>query len=79
LIEALGAFLHSGLINRSGKVGMGKPGAQDSTGHLEILMVHAEEQLGEERSLFASATLKILSVIKQLFMPAHAYFSLTAA
>jgi uncharacterized 2Fe-2S/4Fe-4S cluster protein (DUF4445 family) len=43
LIEALGTFLQSGSINRSGKVVMGMPGAQNSTGHPEILLVPAEE------------------------------------
>ncbi len=43
LIEALGTFLQSGSINRSGKVVMGMPGAQNSTGHPEILLVPAEK------------------------------------
>jgi uncharacterized 2Fe-2S/4Fe-4S cluster protein (DUF4445 family) len=43
LIEALGAFLQSGSINRSGKVVLGTPGAQNSAGHPEILVVPAEE------------------------------------
>jgi uncharacterized 2Fe-2S/4Fe-4S cluster protein (DUF4445 family) len=43
LIEALGAFLQSGLINRSGKVNLDLPGARSREGHPEIVLVPADE------------------------------------
>lgn len=43
LIEALGAFLQSGLINRSGKVNQAMPGARNCEGHPEIVLVPADE------------------------------------
>ena len=43
LIEALGAFLQSGLINRSGKVNPVLPGARNREGHPEIVLVPADE------------------------------------
>jgi uncharacterized 2Fe-2S/4Fe-4S cluster protein (DUF4445 family) len=46
LIEALGAFLQSGLINRSGKVNLELPGAQNLTGHPEIKLVPAVDTAG---------------------------------
>jgi len=46
LIEALGAFLQSGLINRSGRVNLELPGAQNITGHPEIMLVPAADTAG---------------------------------
>lgn len=43
LIESLGAFLQSGLINRSGKVNLDVPGARSREGHPEIVLVPADE------------------------------------
>jgi uncharacterized 2Fe-2S/4Fe-4S cluster protein (DUF4445 family) len=43
LIEALGAFLQSGLINRSGRVNLALPGAHSRAGHPEIVLVPADE------------------------------------
>lgn len=43
LIEALGAFLQSGLINRSGRVNLALPGARSHEGHPEIVLVAADE------------------------------------
>lgn len=43
LIEALGAFLQSGLINRSGKVNLDVPGARSREGHPEIVLAPADE------------------------------------
>jgi uncharacterized 2Fe-2S/4Fe-4S cluster protein (DUF4445 family) len=42
LIEALGAFLQSGLINRSGRVDLDLPGARSREGQPEIVLVPAE-------------------------------------
>ncbi len=43
LIEALGAFLQSGMIDRSGKVNLALPGASSNEGHPEILLAPADE------------------------------------
>ena len=43
LIEALGAFLQSALINRSGKVNLDLPGARSREGYPEIALVPADE------------------------------------
>jgi uncharacterized 2Fe-2S/4Fe-4S cluster protein (DUF4445 family) len=43
LIEALGAFLQGGLINRRGKVDLDVPGARSREGQSEIVLVPAEE------------------------------------
>ena len=43
LIEALGAFLQSGLINRSGRVNLALSGAHSHEGHPEIMLVPADE------------------------------------
>jgi uncharacterized 2Fe-2S/4Fe-4S cluster protein (DUF4445 family) len=43
LIEALGAFLQSGLINRRGRVNLDLPGARSHEGQPEIVLVPADE------------------------------------
>jgi uncharacterized 2Fe-2S/4Fe-4S cluster protein (DUF4445 family) len=43
LIEALGAFLQSGLINRNGKVNLDVPGVRNREGHPEIMLVPENE------------------------------------
>lgn len=43
LIEALGAFLQGGLINRSGKVNLDAQGTRSREGHPEIVLASAEE------------------------------------
>lgn len=43
LIEALGAFVQSGLIDRRGKVNLALPGARSLEGHPEIVLVPADE------------------------------------
>ena len=43
LIEALGAFLQGGLINRSGKVNLGSQGTRSREGHPEIVLASANE------------------------------------
>ena len=43
LIEALGAFLQSGLINRRGRVNLDLPGARSREGQPEIVLVPADE------------------------------------
>ena len=52
LIEALGAFLQSGLINRIGRVNLALPGAYSRAGHPEIMLVPADDTaVGREITL----------------------------
>lgn len=52
LIEALGAFLQSGLINRSGRVNLAMPRVLIREGHPEIVLVPADETaVGREITL----------------------------
>jgi len=43
LIEALGSFLQSGAINRSGKIDLAAPGARSREGEREIVLAMADE------------------------------------